>query len=198
MILRNIFNNYSPEVNIVEWSSRRSRGDYSTILTEPEANNCFSITGKLNNREIANQHFKLNLLFNFSISLRASSPIWASEPRENARARGRGKESLQPSLINFHFHPGNPGTPQSVKTVTANVPQIRKVTTACQVSLDSRGRVELFIYKSLSQQHQGNVFNHWYVFFFTGTSNFNVSARIRTHYFDSRFVYFWKVVHTAV
>ena len=67
--------------------------------------------------------------------------------------------SLQPasklsrSLINFHFHPGNPGTPQSVKTVTANVPQIRKVTTACQVSLDSRGRVELFIYKSLSQQH---------------------------------------------
>ena len=30
---------------------------------------------------------------------------------------------------------------------------------ACQVSLDSRGRVELFIYKSLSQQHQSNVFN---------------------------------------
>ena len=44
-----------------------------------------------------------------------------SEPRENARARGQGKESLQPSLWNFHFHPGNPGTPQSVKTVTANV-----------------------------------------------------------------------------
>ena len=54
-----------------------------------------------------------------------------SEPRENARARGRGKESLQRSLTNFHFHSGNPGTPQSVKTVTANVPQIRKVTTAC-------------------------------------------------------------------
>ena len=89
---------------------------------------------------------------NQSHSLRASSPIWASDAK-NARARGRGKESLQPSLINFHFHPGNPGTPQSVKTVTANVPQIRKVTTACQVSLDSRGRVELFIYKSLSQQH---------------------------------------------
>ena len=54
-------------------------------------------------------------------SLRASSPIWGerSESRENARARGRGKESLQRSLINFHFHPGNPGTPQSVKTVTA-------------------------------------------------------------------------------
>ena len=29
-----------------------------------------------------------------------------SEPRENVRARGRGKDSLQPSLINFHFHPG--------------------------------------------------------------------------------------------
>ena len=75
-------------------------------------------------------------------SLRASSPIWISEV-SLARTRergGRGKESLQPSLINFHFHPGNPGTPQSVKTVTANVPQIRKVTT------DRRGRVELFIY----------------------------------------------------
>ena len=48
---------------------------------------------------------------------------------------------------------GNPRTPQSLKTVTANVPQIRRVTIACQVTLDSRGRVELFIYKSLSQQH---------------------------------------------
>ena len=34
----------------------------------------------------------------------------------------------------FHFHPGNPETLQSVKTVTANVPQIKKVTTACQVA----------------------------------------------------------------
>ena len=55
------------------------------------------------------------------------------EPRENPWARGRGKASLQRSLINCHFHPGNPGTPQSVKTVTANVLPIRKVTTACQV-----------------------------------------------------------------
>ena len=62
--------------------------------------------------------------------------------RERA-SEGRWKESLQRSLINFHLHPGNPGTPQSVKSVTANVPQIKKVTTACQVSLDSRGRVEL-------------------------------------------------------
>ena len=70
--------------------------------------------------------------------------------------RRRGRYSLRASshdLSNFHFHPGSPGTPQSVKIVTANVPQIKKVTTACQVSLDSRGRVELFIYKSLSQQH---------------------------------------------
>ena len=43
-------------------------------------------------------------------SLRASSPIWArSKPRENAgasgkAARGRGKESLQRSLINFHLY----------------------------------------------------------------------------------------------
>ena len=46
------------------------------------------------------------------------------------------------------------------------MPQIWKVTTACQVRLDRRGRVELFIYNS--KQHQSNVFNHWYVFFFHG------------------------------
>ena len=68
-----------------------------------------------------------------------------SESRENARARGQGRENLQRSLINFHFHAGNPGTQQSVTTVTANMPQIRKVTTACQVSFDSRGRVGLLI-----------------------------------------------------
>ena len=31
------------EVIICEYSPRRSRGEYSTIITEPEANNCFSI-----------------------------------------------------------------------------------------------------------------------------------------------------------
>ena len=59
-------------------------------------------------------------------SLGAISPIWVSEV-SLARSRergGRGKENLQRSLINFHFHLGNPETPQSVKTVTASVPQI--------------------------------------------------------------------------
>ena len=74
---------------------------------------------------------KLNQFF---LLTQAKSKLsYLGEPRENARARSRGKESLQRSLINFHFHPGNPGTLQSVKTVSANVPQIRKVTAACQV-----------------------------------------------------------------
>jgi len=52
--------------------------------------------------------------------------------RGDAKARGKErKESLQQSLINFKL--GNSRTLQSVKTVTANVPQIRKVTTACQI-----------------------------------------------------------------
>ena len=55
----------------------------------------------------------------------------ASKPRENARARGRGKESLQRSFLNFHFHPGK-GTPQKRES-GHHVPQIRKVTTTCQV-----------------------------------------------------------------
>ena len=29
-------------MNIGEWSPRRSRGDYSPIVTEPEVTNCFS------------------------------------------------------------------------------------------------------------------------------------------------------------
>ena len=36
-----LFNNY--EVIISEYSPRQSRGGYSPIITEPEANNCFRI-----------------------------------------------------------------------------------------------------------------------------------------------------------
>ena len=35
------------EVNIVELTPRRSRGDYLTIFTEPEENNCFSIIAQV-------------------------------------------------------------------------------------------------------------------------------------------------------
>ena len=35
------------EVNIVEWCPRRSRGDFSTIFTEPEENNCFSFIAQV-------------------------------------------------------------------------------------------------------------------------------------------------------
>ena len=60
---------------------------------------------------------------------------WASPEcaSEGLRKRELSTLNFQLSLINFHFHPGNPGTLQSVKTVTANVPEIRKVTTAYQV-----------------------------------------------------------------
>ena len=75
-----------------------------------------------------------------------------------------------PHVCGDNFHalrsPGVSGV--EMKIVTTNVRQIRKVTTACQVSLDSRGCVELVMYKSLSQQHQSNVFNHLYVFFSRG------------------------------
>ena len=131
-------------------------------------------------------------------SLRASSPVWGSEA-SLARTREGGAEERRAcnDLSKISFPPRKPQDSAKRENCYRKVPQIRKVTTACQVSLNSRGRVELLICKSLSQQYQSNVFNHWYVFF-TGTSNFDVSARIRTHYFDSRFVYFWKVVHTAV
>ena len=49
----------------------------------------------------------LGLLDSKSLSLRASSPIWASL----ARTRERGAEERRAchDLINFHFHPGNLG-----------------------------------------------------------------------------------------
>ena len=48
------------EANIVEKSPRRSRGDYSTIFTEPEENNCFNIIAQVIIRAIA---FSFILLF---------------------------------------------------------------------------------------------------------------------------------------
>ena len=62
--------------------------------------------------------------------------------RGKTRQRGAGerKESLQRSLINFHFYPGNPETLQSVKTATTSAPQISKVTIAVQWYLASSRR----------------------------------------------------------
>ena len=106
---------------------------------------------------------------------------------------GKRKESVQRSLINFHFHPGNPGTLQSVKTVTAVGRRLEKKQPPVKIR-QPRARRICFFYESLLQQlstHQSNVFVHWY-FFIQGTTNFNVFARIRTRYFDSYFVYIEK------
>ena len=50
------------EVNIVEESPRRSRGDYSTILTEPEVNNCFSIFTRSDLNRIKKETIKKRLV----------------------------------------------------------------------------------------------------------------------------------------
>ena len=55
----------------------------------------------------------------------------ASERRSR---KGPANGDLPSISHKFSFPPRKPATPQSVKTVTANVLQIRKVTTACQVS----------------------------------------------------------------
>ena len=61
----------------------------------------------------------------FGQAKRASRERASEGPREGELATISHK---------FSFPPGNPGTPQSVKIITANVRQIRKVTTACQVT----------------------------------------------------------------
>ena len=53
-ICRSCYVKVSKFLEFVKIVSRRSRGDYSTIFTEPEADNCFSIISELNNREIDN------------------------------------------------------------------------------------------------------------------------------------------------
>ena len=113
-------------------------------------------------------------------SLRASSPIWASEA-SLARTREWGAEERRACNHPLQIFISTPETPGLRKAWKLSPQTCRRLQSDNRLS----SSVELFIYKSLSQQHQGNVFNHWYVFFFTGTSNFNVSARIRTHYFDS-------------
>ena len=50
------------EVNIVEQSPRRGRGDYSTILTEPEMNNCFSIYTRVDLNRIRKETMKKTII----------------------------------------------------------------------------------------------------------------------------------------
>lgn len=55
------------------------------------------------------------------------------EEMRKGRAGGGEKGELVTITFKFSFHPRNPGTPRSVKTVNRNMPQIRKVTTTGQV-----------------------------------------------------------------
>ena len=67
------------------------------------------------NGVITETHFRFLSQLYYS-SLRASSPFggyrekYTRERRRDCGGRGRERESLQPSLIKFHSHPGNPGT----------------------------------------------------------------------------------------
>ena len=129
-----------------------------------------------------------------ALHLKISRKVDVREARERRResgGRGERNESLQWSLINFHFHPGNPETLQSVKPQTCR--RLEKWQPPVDFRQPRARRIYLFIYllnriRNNFPLHQSNVFDHWYVFFFIHwTSNFNMSARITTQYFDSRF-----------
>ena len=53
---------------IDEYSPRRSQGEYSTIITEPEANNCFSIKGDYFKKEKKEKKktFQREIIFTYS------------------------------------------------------------------------------------------------------------------------------------
>ena len=53
---------------IGEYSLRRSRGDYSPIITEPEANNCFSINTQviISKKRKKKKHFNAKIILTYS------------------------------------------------------------------------------------------------------------------------------------
>ena len=52
---------------IGEYSPRRSRGEYSPIITEPEANNCFSInTQVIISKKEKKKAFQREIIFTYS------------------------------------------------------------------------------------------------------------------------------------
>ena len=125
-----------------------------------------------------------------ALHLKISRKVDAREARERRResgGRGERNESLQWSLINFHFHPGNPETLQSVK------PQTCRRLEKWQVEF-----IYLFIKSHSQQLSTASKQCFWPLicfFFIHWTSNFKMSARITTQYFDSRFFHIWKDVH---
>ena len=52
---------------IGEYSPRRSRGEYSPIITEPEANNCFSVnTQVIISKKREKKHFNAKIILTYS------------------------------------------------------------------------------------------------------------------------------------
>ena len=54
-------------MNVVEYSSRQSQWDYSTIFTEPAANSCFSIMAKVLLNSVVNTFLKLKIVNSVTI-----------------------------------------------------------------------------------------------------------------------------------
>ena len=54
------------EVIIGEYLPRRSRGEYSPIITEPEANNCFSINTQVIISKKRKKTFQREIIFTYS------------------------------------------------------------------------------------------------------------------------------------
>ena len=102
---------------------------------------------------------------------------------------GKRKDSLQLSLTNFHLHPGNPRTLQSMKIVAANVLQNAQLE---KWSLHVKFR-QLRAHRTASKQC------FWPMICFFPPRKIelqHVCQGLRTQYFDFRFIYVWKVVRS--
>ena len=128
-----------------------------------------------------------------SLSLEGYREKWTRERHARGdwqtRGRGRGRE-LAKITHKFSFPPRKFQNTAERENRRRKRAADQKVTTAFQVKTAGRGHVEfIYLFKNRFRNsfplHTSNIFYHW-------TSNFNVSARIRTQYFNSRLVYIWK------
>ena len=105
---------------------------------------------------------------------------------------------LRPSGQHARLRLRNPETLQSVKPQTCR--RLEKWQPPVDFRQPRARRIYLFIYliafaTTFHCIKAMFLTTDMFFFFIHWTSNFNMSARIRTQYFDSRFFYIWKDVH---
>ena len=85
---------------IGEYSPRRSRGEYSPIITEPEANNCFSInTQVIISKKRKKKHFNAKIILTYSGKTTTGSHFVRRGDLRTLQSRGRCPQFLRQNHV---------------------------------------------------------------------------------------------------